>query len=177
MIQAVFERISKYGLIDWAVVFQGACGIPGLWGRLPALCVEKFAIAELEKVPESNPLLDVIVNLANDSDLPVSELFSQLQKIPEFHNADMQRARKIWRAVALEELLPSLSSDPLYGLMELSEFWSRWEWPADAPLSMSPGKAMLPAHQYYSAANYAHVFHEHAQWLKNELNSFICKAC
>jgi len=144
MIQAVFERISKHGLTDWAVVLQGVCGIPSLLGRLPAFCVENFANAELEKMAGNNPLLDVIVSLANDSDLPVSELCSQLQKMSEFQNADMQRARKIWRAVALEELLTNLDSDPLYGLIQLSEFWSNWEWPADAPLSMTPGAMTLP---------------------------------
>ena len=76
MIQAVFERISKHGLTDWAVVLQGVCGIPSLLGRLPAFCVENFANAELEKMAGNNPLLDVIVSLANDSDLPVSELCS-----------------------------------------------------------------------------------------------------
>lgn len=174
MIQAVFERIAKHGLTDWAVVLQGVCGVPSLLGRLPAFCVENFATAELEKVAGNNPLLDVIVSLANDSDLPVSELCPLLQKMSEFKNADMQRARKIWRAVALEELLTNLDPDPLYGLIKLSEFWSSWEWPADAPLSMTPGAMTLPEHQYHSASNYDHVVHEHEQWLKDELAVLSC---
>ncbi|SHN27074.1 hypothetical protein SAMN05216593_12067 [Pseudomonas asturiensis] len=175
MIQAVFERIAKHGLTDWAVLLQGVCGIPSLLERLPTSCVENFANAELEKVAGNNPLLDVIVSLANDRDLPVSELCPQLQKMSEFQNADMQRARRIWRAVALEELLTNLDSDPLYGLIKLSEFWSSWEWPADAPLSMIPGAVTLPQHQYHSASNYDHVIHEHEQWLKDELAALNCR--
>lgn len=169
MIQAVFERITKYGLIDWAVLLQGVCGIPSLFGRLPAFCVENFANAELEKATGNNPLFDVIVSLANDSDLPISELCSQLQKMSKLQNADMQRARRIWRAVALEELLTNLDSDPLYGLIKLTEFWSSWEWPADAPLSMTLDAMTLPEDQYHSVSNYDHVVHEHEQWLKDEL--------
>lgn len=175
MIQAVFERITKYGLTDWAVLLQGVCGVPSLLGRLPTSCVEDFANAELEKVAGNNPLLDVIVSLANDSDLPLSELCPQLKKMSDFQNAEMQRAKRIWRAVALEELLATLDSDPLYGLIKLSEFWSSWDWPVDAPLSMIPGAMTLPQHQYHSESNYKHVVHEHEQWLKDELVALICR--
>jgi len=175
MIQAVFERIAKHDLTDWAVLLQGVCGVPTLLGRLPTSCVENFANAELENVAGDNPLLDVIVSLANDSDLPLSELCSQLKKMSEFQNVDMRRAKRIWRAVALEELLANLDSDPLYGLIKLSEFWSGWDWPADAPLSMIPGAKTLPQHQYHSASNYDHVVREHEQWLKDELAALSCK--
>ncbi|MEE1994825.1 DUF2247 family protein [Pseudomonas syringae] len=175
MIQAVFERITKYGLTDWAVLLQGVCGVPSLLGRLPTSCVEDFAIAELEKVAGNNPLLDVIVSLANDSDLPLSELCPQLKKMSDFQNAEMQRAKRIWRAVALEELLENLDSDPLYGLIKLSDFWSSWDWPVDAPLSMIPGAMTLPQHQYHSESNYDHVVHEHEKWVKDELVALRCR--
>ncbi|MGE1152430.1 DUF2247 family protein [Pseudomonas kitaguniensis] len=175
MIQAVFERITKCGLTDWAVLLKGVCGVPSLSGKLPTSCVEDFASAELEKVAGNNPLLDVIVSLANDSDLPLSELCPQLKKMSDFQNAEVQRAKRIWRAFALEELLANLDSDPLYGLIKLSEFWSGWDWPADAPLSMIPGAMTLPQNQYHSASNYDHVVHEHEQWLKDELVALSCR--
>lgn len=175
MIQAVFERIDKHSLIDWAVLLQGVCGIPSLPGRLPTFFVESFASAELEKMAENHPLVDVVVSLATDSDLPVSELCPQLQKMSEFQNSDMQRARRIWRAVALEELLSNLDLDPLYGLIKLSEFWSSWEWPADAPPSMIPSVITLPEHQYHSESNYEQVVHEHEQWLKDEMVALTCR--
>lgn len=91
------------------------------------------------------------------------------KKMSEFQNADMQRAREIWRAVARDELLTNLDPDPLYGLIKLSEFWASWEWPADAPLSMTPSAMALPEYQYHFASNYDHVVHEHKQWLKDKL--------
>lgn len=167
--QTIFDRISTYGLADWAVVLQGIGGIPSHSGRLPASCIENFANVELEKAAGDDPLLDVIVSLADDSDLPASELCTQLQKMCESKNLDMQRARRIWRAVALEEVLTNLDSDPLYGLIKLSEFWSSWGWPADAPPSMLPGANTLPTQDYHSASNYGRVIHENEQWLKVEL--------
>lgn len=169
MMQTIFDRIAKHGLTDWAVVLQGVSGIPSHLERLPPSCVEDFANAELEKVAGDDSLLDVIVSLADDSDLPASELCPQLQKMCESKNSDMQRAKRIWRAVALEEVLTNLDSNPLYGLIKLSGFWSSWEWPADAPPSMLPGAKPLPEHDYHSASNYDHVVREHEQWLKDEL--------
>jgi len=169
MIQTIFDRISKHGLANWAVVLQGVTGIPSHLGRLSSSCVENFASTELEKVSVDDPLLDVISSLAVDSDLPASELCPQLQKICGSQNADMQRAKRIWRAVALEEVLMDLDSDPLYGLIKLTEFWSSWGWPTDAPPSMLPGVKTLPEQDYHSASNYDHVIREHEQWLKDEL--------
>jgi hypothetical protein len=68
MMQAIFDRISKHGLTDWAVVLQGVSGIPGHSDGLPSSCVENFANAEIEKVAGDDPLLDVIVGLADGSD-------------------------------------------------------------------------------------------------------------
>ena len=170
MMQSIFDRISKHGLTDWAVVFQGVSGIPSHSAeRLPPSCVESFANTELEKVAADDPLLDVIVSLAGDSDLLASELCPQLQKMYESQSLDMQRARRIWRAVALEEVLTTLDSDPLYGLIKLSEFWSSWGWPADAPPSMLPGANTLPTQDYHSASNYGRIIHENEQWLEDEL--------
>jgi hypothetical protein len=134
--------------------------------------VQSFANTELEKVAWDDPLLDVIVSLAGDSDLPASELGPQLQKMSDLKHADMQRARRIWRVAALEEALANLDSDPLYGLIKLSGFWSNWDWPADAPPSMLPGAKALSEHDYHSQSNYDHVIREHEQWLKNEIAVF-----
>jgi hypothetical protein len=54
-------------------------------------------------------------------------------------------------------------------LIKLSEFWSSWDWPADAPPSMRPGAKALPEHDYHSASNYDHVIRENEQWLNDEL--------
>jgi hypothetical protein len=51
--------------------------------RLPPSCLEEFSCTELEKVAGDDPLLDVIVGLADDSDLSASELCPQLQKMCE----------------------------------------------------------------------------------------------
>jgi hypothetical protein len=168
MMQAIFDRISKHGLTDWAVVLQGMSGIPGLSDGLPSSCVENFANAEIEKVAGDDPLLDVIVGLADGSDLSASEPCPRLQKMCESKGLKIQRAKRIWRAVALEDVLTNLDSDPLYGLIKLSGFWASWGWP-DAPPSMLPGAMPLPEHDYHSASSYGHVIREHAQWLKDEL--------
>ncbi|MEW5547106.1 DUF2247 family protein [Pseudomonas soli] len=171
MIEVVYERISKYELTDWGVILQGVLGVPGLIGSLLALYVEKFANKELERIAEDSPAYDLIVSLACDSELPASELCAQLEKICTLRKSDMLRSRKVWRAVALEELLLNIDSDPVYGLIKLSEFWSSWEWPADAPLSMVSGMEALPEDAYHSSSNYEYVVDEHERWVKDQLSN------
>lgn len=172
MIEIVYERISKRELADWGVVFQGVCGVPSVLGCLPAFYVEKFADAELERITVDSPAYDFIVGLACDSELLAPELSEQLEKICMLQKPDMQRSRKIWRAVALETLLLDIDADSVYGLIKLSEFWSSWGWPADAPLSMTSGLGALTADEYHSSLNYKSVVNEHKWWVKDQLSGF-----
>ncbi|MFJ4391792.1 DUF2247 family protein [Pseudomonas soli] len=171
MIEVVYERISKYELTDWGVMLQGVSGVPGFVGSLPGLYVEEFANKELENITEDSPVYGFIVGLACDSELPESELCAQLEKICTLRKSDMLRSRKVWRAVALEELLLNIDSDPVYGLIKLSKFWSCWEWPADAPLSMASGVEALPENAYHSSSNYKYVVDEHEWWVKDQLSN------
>lgn len=122
MIEAVYERITKHGLTDWAVVLQGVYGIPSLLERLPAFCVENFANAELDKVAGNNPLLDVIVSLASDSDLPLSELCPQLKKLASFKMPTCNEPGKYgellhWRVANKPRLGPALWDDKAVGVL------------------------------------------------------------
>jgi len=167
--QIIFDRIASHGLTDWAVLLQGIKGIPGQSGDIPSSCIGDFANMELERIAIDDPLFNIVSNLAIDSSLPRYELALELEEICMSKNLDIQRGKRIWRAAALEEILANPDVEPLYGLIRLSEFWSDWGWPIDAPQSMRHNAAFMPEYKYHSIENYENIVREHEQWLEDEL--------
>lgn len=171
MMKTIYERISKYGLVDWAVVRQGVVGIPSQLDRLPSSCVENYALLKLEEVSIDHPLLHLIANLSDSRNLSTSEIISQLEQICNVQSLNMERAMRIWRAVAVEEVIEDLDSSPVYGLIKISEFWSSWGWPSDVPSSINIHLNNLPEHDYHSDVNYKKVIREHVDWIKIEVTA------
>lgn len=169
--QKIFERILQSGLASWIIIFEAVCGISRSLGKLPSSCIEDFATLELEKMGIENPLLNVVSDLATDSDLPASDLCSLLHKLCKTESADIQQAQRIWRAFALEDTLYHLDQEPVYGLIKLSEFWMNWGWPTDAPACMVNSSQTKISQDYHSVSNYERIIREHETWLDNELKT------
>jgi hypothetical protein len=159
----LFNRILKHDLIDWAVIFQGVKGIPSHSEFLPLNSIRIFINKELENISIEDPIFELVIDLENN-DLSYFDACLKLQKICELRNLDTNLAKRIWRFVALEEVLENLEIDPLYGLINLSSFWATWEWPNDTPLSILNLSA-----KDYSFENYKFIINEHHQWLQSEL--------
>jgi hypothetical protein len=67
-----------------------------------------------------------------------------------------------WQVVLLPRLLPELPTDPLYGLLALTEFWGQFDFPSDGPhVVQRPGDT-----EYYTERNYAHLIEKHRVWLE-----------
>jgi hypothetical protein len=165
-VKQLFVRIEKHNLIDWAVMFQGVKGVPSVLEPLTPLTatsMRAFINKELENMTVDDSVFEIVIEL-EDKELSSFDLCSKLQKICELRYLDTNLAKRIWRLVALEEMLENLESDPLQGLINLSYFWAAWEWPSDAPQAMFN----LSAHDY-SIENYERIIDEHHQWLKSEL--------
>lgn len=169
MIQSVFEKIESLGMVDWAVLLHGVNGIPGHIDRLPPSYIERFAASQLRDIADSNSHLSAVSTLALDADLPASELRPLLATLCEMDGSNHSIALRIWRAASLEDVLQNVESDPVYGLLRLTAFWSDWGWPSDAPASMRTGATPLPEHRYHSSENLEEVVSEHRHWLKEEL--------
>ena len=169
MMQTLFKKIYAHGLANWAVVLQGMIGIHKNLGQLPPSCVQFFANSELEKITLNDERIEQIVALSIDSYMPSSERRFLIEKINGNRTMDMLHAQKVWRVAELEKTLQEVDSDPIYGLIKLSEFWSNWGWPSDAPPSMHSEENSLSEREYHSAEHYKNSLQEHQEWLKNEL--------
>jgi hypothetical protein len=169
MIDNAFRNIERRNLVDWGVVLHGATGVPGFAERLSDLSIRQYANDELGKIAIGDPQLDAIVGIATETYADHQQLRADLEKICRSRAIDLSRSLRVWRVAALEDVLANLSDDAVYGLIGLTEFWSAWGWPDDAPSSMRTNAEQLPEPVYHSRSNYDQVIDGHRKWLTNEL--------
>ena len=76
-------------------------------------------------------------------------------------------ARK-FRLALLEDVLDSLPTDPVDGLIRLTEFWAKWEYPSDSPhVVQGRGNKLSPV-DYYTLDTFARLIAEHRAWVERE---------
>lgn len=76
-----------------------------------------------------------------------------------------------WRVVLLEELLSRLPTDPTDALIELSEFWSAFDYPPDSPHIDQARDTGLTPIQYYTQDMFATSLNAHRAWIESELTA------
>jgi hypothetical protein len=73
-----------------------------------------------------------------------------------------------WMVILLEQVLASLPADPLYGLLQMTDFWSQFGFPAGSPHEVQgQGNSMTPA-EYYTRETYDRLLGQHKSWLERE---------
>ncbi|TBR39596.1 MULTISPECIES: DUF2247 family protein [Dyella] len=166
----VFKIIVGHGLADWGVAYHGVAGVPGFSCRLSDQALNRFASETLTDLDIDDPLLVPIVEIATGANMDTREIEPILWKICQSLSTDLIHSMRVWRAGSLEAVISTLESDPIYGLSELSGFWSNWGWPYDSPDCMSFEGSGLSVNEYYSDSNFARVLKEHEAWLDSEIS-------
>lgn len=167
MIDDVLSNIARDNMCDWGVLLLGVSGIPGTAERLSPADIASFANDQLEVILSSDPALDLVVALSEETVQDPVELRETLARICELKGADIERSRRIWRCWLLETHVIDHEADPVYGLLDLTQFWAQWGWPDDAPPSMKNG-GDVSAQDYHSDARYQEVLDEHRVWIEQE---------
>ncbi|WP_247538247.1 DUF2247 family protein [Ralstonia pseudosolanacearum] len=168
MTDRLFLKLLEQGQVDWGVILWGISGIPG--GEvLGAQFVRRFADEELSQADTSDPVLGEISELSLFNDAQLEDARRNVARICEMRNIDTDRAKRKWRAVALEELLSHLGADPVYDLIALGEFWADWGSATDSPyVAQGVGNKLTPE-EYYTERNLDEALNRHREWLKAEI--------
>lgn len=167
MIDDVLARICSKNMCDWGVLLLGVRGVPSRVERVSRSDISSFANDQLELILTSDPALDLIVALSEEAIRDPVELREALAAICELKSVDIERSGRIWRCWLLKTHVADLESDPVYGLLELTQFWSEWGWPNDAPRSMKRSADVSPE-GYHSDTHYQNVLEEHRIWIERE---------
>lgn len=136
MIDEVFKILDARGLMDWAAI-EYSLKEMGIFPLAPSSSlVSEFAEKQLVKCSLDDPALGFIADLISDSPVSRADAAQKVGLVCELVGCQPDVAVLKWRAAQLEWTLQNMEDDPIYACMQLSEFWSRWGWPKDAPNSM-----------------------------------------
>ena len=170
MITKLFNEMNRLKLSDWGVILLGVSGVPGIAERFGRSVVADFASVELENTSIDDPNLDLIVDVATEGSETYNELREKLEVICHAKKINLDKSRRKWRFISIRNFLSDLDTDPVYGLIKLSEFWTAWGWPSDSPASMRSDAEISPQ-GYHSQSNYDYVIQNHREWLAEELGA------
>lgn len=160
------DEMRAEGLsVNWCTVLVGREG-PGKYPPLLGLDdVRRVAEAELADVSESSA---EAVAIAVASDDETTEVDACLRKLAAREPSDPSKELRKWRLVLLKRAMKELPQDPLYGLLRLTEFWERFDFPSDSPHVVQGRGNLTTPQEYYTNENFTRLVRKHEEWIARE---------
>jgi len=173
MIIQIYERLKSLGFDDFGTLYIGYMGIPE-YGCLTNTDVVNYVSEFLEKDQSLDiKINDVLVELLLiERQKPRNEVTILLEKIVQILEINLSKSVRKWLLVCLSFLLANLNSDPVYGLLELSNFWIEWGQPDDSPHCIQGVSNEISAVNYYTAENYELIIQKNWNWLNQEIEKY-----
>jgi hypothetical protein len=157
-------RASSFD-VNWRTLLIGRDGP----GKYPPLLsqddVRRFAAEKIAERPDEPPDTLTLAIASSDDD---DEVIKNLRRLAEQQPGDPARELRKWRLVLLKEVIGELPQDPLYGLLRLTEFWERFDYPSDGPHIVQGRQNQLTPGEYYTSENFERVVRRHEEWISAE---------
>ena len=163
---ARLTQMRAYGLeVNLGTLLLGLTG-PAVFGRQIDLSdVDAIAVERLVAEPDAADAVDVLVAVASGLD----ETRAALRKHRTAGVAAEELELRKWRLVLLVDEMRRLPSGPVDGLMELTSFWARFDYPADAPHVVQGHENTVSPADYFTDENYRATLARHAGWIQREI--------
>jgi hypothetical protein len=160
------DEMRAAGLsVNWRTLLVGREG-PGKYPPLLSLeDVRGFAETELDSVSKQSVATAAIVAASDDDAIEVD---AYLRKLAEQDPSDSMRELRKWRLVLLNRAMKELPQDPLYGLLRLTEFWERFDFPGDGPHVVQSRENRTTPQEYYTEENFKRLVRKHEEWIAKE---------
>jgi hypothetical protein len=174
-----FAKLKEQFAVNWTTILAGwkGLGVFSPWPERsaeypPLLSVDELADYANERLASSSDATeeDMVVkllslNLYTESREVITE---HLTRLSDLCGYDSSHELRKWRVVLLEDLLDHLPSDPLYGLIALTEFWQSFGFPPDSPHEVQGKENTLTPDDYYQEDNYQRSISRHKAWIEQE---------
>ena len=171
MITQAYEKLKQLNFDNFGTIYIGYIGVPK-YGCLSNEMVSSFVedyFLRTEVIP--NELSEVLNELlVIDKDTSRDDVLNLLRKVVNTLNIDISKSSHKWLLVCLDLKLNGLSLDPMYGLLELSNFWIDWGQPKNSPHMIQGVNNDVDASDYYTEENYKKMIDINYDWLKLELS-------
>lgn len=162
---AALQNFKRKFQVSWTTLLAGWRGLGQLGRLVTTPDIAQFALEQLESTPGGNPAL---AELATASEAETGQVDRYLVQLASAAKKDYQTEVRKWTIILLEKQLEELPNDPLYGLLQLTEFWAALDFPDYSPHEVQgKGNGLSPS-EYYSQENYAKAVEEHKRWIEQE---------
>lgn len=162
----ILDRMRRDDIpINWSTILIGWHG-PADYGRQLSIAdIASHAGNLIEANPEQPECVLKLAGAQNDESEMVESCLKQLVAKGE---ADQNIELRKWRLYMLKDLEPTLGDDPVYGLIALTEFWDKFDYPKDSPhVVQARGNHQSPE-EYYTDDNFRRLRIQHREWMKGE---------
>jgi hypothetical protein len=156
------DLLRRLGLVpDWRLILVGMTEpIEDEFAITPG---EAIGIAAEQVGSEIDPgpeLIELAGLAADDS----SEVLALVRGLATHSKMSPEQAGLLWRAAVLDEVVARLPDDPLYGTLDLTDFWRKAGNPPDSPMDF-PERGFDPK-DYYSEERYSNRKRAHEAWVR-----------
>jgi hypothetical protein len=167
----LFQLLSEKDILDWSVIHMGLSGLVSESLEPPDInLIKELASHDLALTDDSDEIesLAYLASLIGHID---SEAKKMIEKLSNSEKSSAVAIRKL-RAADLDLLLKTEAIDSVYGLLELTNFWTKWGSPDNSPhVIQGVGNDLNPA-EYFTDVHFAEAIKKHKLWLANEYASF-----
>jgi hypothetical protein len=162
------ESLRALGVpVNWRTILVGFVGL----GKIGRLIEPKAVIGYAEDAIARGDASDEVVALAVSDDS--EEIERHLRSLSSSEQSSVEREERKWRVLLLNEELAELPRDPLYGLLALTSFWARFDFPEDSPHVVQGRGNNLSPTEYYTEGNFRDAVERHAHWIEREVASLV----
>ncbi|WP_343740904.1 DUF2247 family protein [Delftia tsuruhatensis] len=175
MTNELFKILSKHDWIDWSTIYYALKNKNVFPENINQSLISAYAEKCLSKITSEKPEFSEVAYLAFDYPNNREETLARIYDICLILDCtNHSLAERKWRAADLEFVLNNLSNDPMYNLIDLSSFWSRWGWPLETPNSLLSDS--IKTIDYGSSSHLNAVIAECENWLRLE-HDYISSQC
>ena len=160
------ERFKKNKLpVNWATILIGWNG-PGKFTRI--LTGQEIIEYALELIESDSNVLEEVWLLVGCNKNDTEEIQDLLVKLASVECNEANEVLK-WQIVLLQDELEKIDKRPLYGLLQLTEFWDKFNYPSDSPHIVQGMNNEVSPEEYYTKENFDNLIRAHNEWVEKKL--------
>jgi hypothetical protein len=163
------KRFEEEGIeINWLTIVIGWYG-PGKYTRL--LLNKDIIEYATNLIVEQNNQEEQVLMLASCREQDSEEIDTILNKLALGVVTSKDTEERKWVLILLKDLLFSISSNLIQGLVEITSFWEKFNYPSYSPHIIQGVNNNIKPKDYYSEQNYKKIIEAHKIWVENQLKS------
>lgn len=152
--------------LNWETILIGLEGP----GKFPAQIMPKDVVAyAIDLILQDDNQSDNIWVLAGLNEIDKSEIKKLVQELANSEKIVREVELDKWKVMILGKVLNELSNEPIYDLIKLTEFWERFDFPADNPHVVQGVGNNISPEDYYTKENYDIIINSHKKWIERKL--------